>query len=47
MIDNLPNVAGELFDRSIPARLNLAEGGTSHAFCCSMAPIVSAPTAGC
>lgn len=26
MIDNLPNVAGELFDRSIPARLNLAEG---------------------
>lgn len=27
MTDNLPNVAGELFDRSIPARLNLAEGG--------------------
>ena len=26
MIDNLPNVVGELFDRSIPARLNLAEG---------------------
>lgn len=26
MTDNLPNVAGELFDRSIPARLNLAEG---------------------
>lgn len=26
MTDNLPNVAGELFDRSIPARLKLAEG---------------------
>ncbi|ENC9827402.1 arsenical resistance protein ArsH [Pseudomonas aeruginosa] len=27
MIDNLPNVVEELFDRSIPAKLNLPEGG--------------------
>lgn len=37
MIDNLPNVAEELFARSIPTNLGLAEGGTNRAFCCSMA----------
>lgn len=47
MIDNLPNVVEELFDRSIPAKLNLPEGGTSRAFCCSMAPTESAPTVDC